>query len=172
MGLLKHQNSGPASPASHLTIHPRCSVHNLGEGRWPSLPLQPACLFLPTLTWQSPLFSSVQAAAPLRPDFEALPAGVPVSTGISGVLPLVPPHRHHPCICLNPLPLGSSSPCPTSSHNRFSISACRTISEMGNSNSKNTGGGSRRRGHRYIYSLFMLMFGRNQHNTVKQLSFN
>ena len=28
------------------------------------------------------------------------------------------------------------------------------------------------RGDRYTYGWFMFMFGRNQHNTVKQLSFN
>ena len=33
-------------------------------------------------------------------------------------------------------------------------------------------GGSRGRGHRYTYGWFMLMFGRNQHNTIKQLFFN
>ena len=33
-------------------------------------------------------------------------------------------------------------------------------------------GGSRGRGHRYTYGWFTLMFGRNQHNTVKQLSFD
>ena len=32
--------------------------------------------------------------------------------------------------------------------------------------------GSRGRGHRYICGRFMLMYGRNQHNIVKQLSFN
>ena len=33
-------------------------------------------------------------------------------------------------------------------------------------------GGSRRRGLMYTYGSFMLMFGRNQQNSVKQLSFN
>ena len=33
-------------------------------------------------------------------------------------------------------------------------------------------GGSRRRGHMYTYDLFMLMYGRNQDNIVKQLSSN
>ena len=33
-------------------------------------------------------------------------------------------------------------------------------------------GGLRGRGHGYTYGWFMLMFGRNQHNTVKQLPFN
>ena len=33
-------------------------------------------------------------------------------------------------------------------------------------------GGSRGRGRMYTYGWFMLMFGRNQHNTVKQLSFH
>ena len=33
-------------------------------------------------------------------------------------------------------------------------------------------GGSKGRGHIYIYGLFALMYGRNQHNIVKQLSFN
>ena len=33
-------------------------------------------------------------------------------------------------------------------------------------------GGSRGRGHMYIYGWFMLMYGRNQYNTVKQLSSN
>ena len=31
-------------------------------------------------------------------------------------------------------------------------------------------GGSRGRGHVYTYDWFMLLYGRNQHNTVKQLS--
>ena len=33
-------------------------------------------------------------------------------------------------------------------------------------------GGSRQRGHRYTYGWLMLMFGRNQHNIVNQLSFH
>ena len=33
-------------------------------------------------------------------------------------------------------------------------------------------GGSRGRGHMYTYGWFMLMYGRNQHNIVKQLSSN
>ena len=33
-------------------------------------------------------------------------------------------------------------------------------------------GGSRERGHMYTYGWVMLMYGRNQHNTVKQLPFN
>ena len=33
-------------------------------------------------------------------------------------------------------------------------------------------GGSRRREHMYTYGQFMLMYGRNQHNIVKQLSSN
>ena len=33
-------------------------------------------------------------------------------------------------------------------------------------------GGSCRRGHMYTYGWFMLMFGRNENNSVKQLSFN
>ena len=33
-------------------------------------------------------------------------------------------------------------------------------------------GSSRGRGHMYAYGWFMLIFGRNHHNTVKQLSFN
>ena len=33
-------------------------------------------------------------------------------------------------------------------------------------------GSSRGRGHMYTYGWLMLMFGRNQHNTVKQLPFN
>ena len=33
-------------------------------------------------------------------------------------------------------------------------------------------GGLIGRGHVYTYGRFMLMFGRNQHNSVKQLSFN
>ena len=33
-------------------------------------------------------------------------------------------------------------------------------------------GGSRARRHMYTYGSFMLMFGRNQQNSVKQLSFN
>ena len=32
--------------------------------------------------------------------------------------------------------------------------------------------GSRVRGHIYTYGCFMLMYGRNQHNIVKQLSFS
>ena len=32
--------------------------------------------------------------------------------------------------------------------------------------------GSRGRGHVYTYGRFMLMYGRNQHDIVKQLSFN
>ena len=34
------------------------------------------------------------------------------------------------------------------------------------------GGGPGSRGHMYTYGWFMLMYGRNQHNIVKQLSFN
>ena len=34
------------------------------------------------------------------------------------------------------------------------------------------GGGSRERGHIYTYGWFMLMYGLNQHNIVKQLSSN
>ena len=33
-------------------------------------------------------------------------------------------------------------------------------------------GGLRGRGQMYTYGRFMLMFGRNQHNSVKQLPFN
>ena len=33
-------------------------------------------------------------------------------------------------------------------------------------------GGSRGKGHVYIYGRFMLMYGRNQYNIVKQLSCN
>ena len=33
-------------------------------------------------------------------------------------------------------------------------------------------GVSRGRGHMYIYGWFMLMFGRNQDNSVKQIPFN
>ena len=33
-------------------------------------------------------------------------------------------------------------------------------------------GGSRGREHMYIYGRFMLLYGRNQHNIVKQLSSN
>ena len=33
-------------------------------------------------------------------------------------------------------------------------------------------GGSRGRGHMYTFGWFMLMYGRNQHNIVKQLSFS
>ena len=33
-------------------------------------------------------------------------------------------------------------------------------------------GGSREREHKYTYGWFMLMYCRNQHNIVKQLSFN
>ena len=32
--------------------------------------------------------------------------------------------------------------------------------------------GSRGRGHAYTYGWFMLIYGRNQHNIVKQLSSN
>ena len=47
--------------------------------------------------------------------------------------------------------------------------------EEGNSNNLegwDGEGGPSRRGHRYTYGWFMLMFGRNQHNVIKQLSFN
>lgn len=33
-------------------------------------------------------------------------------------------------------------------------------------------GGSKRRGHVFTYGSFISIFGRNQQNTVKQLSFN
>lgn len=92
MGLPKYQNSGPASPASHLTIHARCSVHNLEEGRRPSLPLQRACLPSHSDLAKSPLLFSSSCSSTVS-DFEVLPARVHVSTGISVVLPLVPPHR-------------------------------------------------------------------------------
>ena len=34
------------------------------------------------------------------------------------------------------------------------------------------GGSSGVRGHMYTYGQFMLLFGKNQHSSVKQLSFN
>ena len=33
-------------------------------------------------------------------------------------------------------------------------------------------GGSKGRGHMYMYGSFMLMYGRNQYNMIKQLSSN
>ena len=85
------------------------------QGEEAALPTSIACAPLPSHSdLQSPLFSSVQAADPPHPDFEALSARVHASTGISSVLPLVPTHRHQPGTCLNPFPRLSSSPGPTS----------------------------------------------------------
>lgn len=64
-------------------------------------PASPASVPLPSslFIWQSPLFSSVQDVARLCPDFEAR---VHVCTGISCVLPLVPPRMHQPRDLLKP----------------------------------------------------------------------
>ena len=88
------------------------------------------------------------------------------------------------CYFLNWCPLSS----PHSSTSLFSLSAsplllCKQVHQYHLSrvhNRKRSGMGGRRegastgRGHRYtyVYGRFMLMLGRNQHNSAKQLSFN
>ena len=37
---------------------------------------------------------------------------------------------------------------------------------------REVGGGIRGRGHMYTYGQFMLLYGKNHHNIVKQLSYN
>ena len=64
--------------------------------------------------------------------------------------------------------------CKIDSQREFSV--CLRELRLGLCNSGGIGreveGGSRRSGHMYTCGGFMLMFGRNQHNTIRQLSFN